>query len=605
MRLREVTIHNFRSFKNRVSIKIDENITGFIGKNDAGKSSVLEALGVFLNSDVVSLDKEDFNISDPNCTIEISCKFDDLTDEIVIDDSNKTTFISEHLLNADNELEIKKIYKRTQAKNPQVFIVALHPTTEGYNDLHTCDLGSLKARAASLGVSEDSITDKRKSALWRKAIWDNSTDLNIQPIELEVSSFAGDSKKLQDKIQSLLPLYQLFKVDRETKDNDPVAKSPLQEAVELAKSEYASRISTLEEDIKTKVIERAQATLKKLKEMDSELATTLTPRFKSNPKWSFDFTLDGDDNIPINKRGSGLRRLILLNFFRAEAERKIDSSESPSVIYAFEEPETSQHPSNQEMLINSFIQISHKPNNQVILTTHVPALGSMLNTSGIRYVVKNEGISNVRYNDDSLIRDIADSLGILPDPIPKGAKAIILVEGPYDIVFLNHAANLLKQHEDITHTFDEKKIALLIAGGCSTVKHWLAMKLVEQFELPWGLFLDSDISNPQNSVQNARYIADLRARGVKAYLTRKNEIENYLDESVLGLPSGAVTITNTSDAKKDVAKAKNIRETKVIEHFWPLMTYPLLKASERYRDNDGHEHFELTEIITDFLKLVP
>ncbi|MHB8392242.1 MAG: AAA family ATPase [Acidobacteriaceae bacterium] len=32
-------------------------------------------------------------------------------------------------------------------------------------------------------------------------------------------------------------------------------------------------------------------------------------------------TLTGDDQIPINKRGSGVRRLVLLSFFRAEAER--------------------------------------------------------------------------------------------------------------------------------------------------------------------------------------------------------------------------------------------------------------------------------------------
>ena len=61
--------------------------------------------------------------------------------------------------------------------------------------------------------------------------------------------------------------------------------------------------------------------LAKLQEMNPALASELTPNFKSDPKWAglFGLTLSSDRNIPINKRGSGVRRLIVLNFFRAEA----------------------------------------------------------------------------------------------------------------------------------------------------------------------------------------------------------------------------------------------------------------------------------------------
>ena len=45
------------------------------------------------------------------------------------------------------------------------------------------------------------------------------------------------------------------------------------------------------------------------------------------------------ENIPINKRGSGVKRLILFKFFRAEAERRLQESNTTSIIYAIEEPE--------------------------------------------------------------------------------------------------------------------------------------------------------------------------------------------------------------------------------------------------------------------------
>lgn len=47
MKLVSVTLKNFRSYKEPIEIKVQE-LTCLIGKNDVGKSTVLEALDVFL-----------------------------------------------------------------------------------------------------------------------------------------------------------------------------------------------------------------------------------------------------------------------------------------------------------------------------------------------------------------------------------------------------------------------------------------------------------------------------------------------------------------------------------------------------------------------------
>ena len=47
MRLKKVGIKNFRGFKNETTIPIDPDITGITGRNDVGKSSVLEVLDIF------------------------------------------------------------------------------------------------------------------------------------------------------------------------------------------------------------------------------------------------------------------------------------------------------------------------------------------------------------------------------------------------------------------------------------------------------------------------------------------------------------------------------------------------------------------------------
>jgi AAA15 family ATPase/GTPase len=64
---------NFRSYKDEVTI--DLNV--FVGKNDIGKSTILEALDIFFNENkgVIKIDKDDVNrqASDEGNT-EIVCR---------------------------------------------------------------------------------------------------------------------------------------------------------------------------------------------------------------------------------------------------------------------------------------------------------------------------------------------------------------------------------------------------------------------------------------------------------------------------------------------------------------------------------------------------
>ena len=50
MRLESVSIANFRCYQQEVTVWFND-LTTFIGKNDIGKSSVLEALEIFFNNE--------------------------------------------------------------------------------------------------------------------------------------------------------------------------------------------------------------------------------------------------------------------------------------------------------------------------------------------------------------------------------------------------------------------------------------------------------------------------------------------------------------------------------------------------------------------------
>lgn len=55
MKLKLITIENFRCYKYCISVAFDD-LTTFVGKNDIGKSTILDALEIFFNNDTVKID---------------------------------------------------------------------------------------------------------------------------------------------------------------------------------------------------------------------------------------------------------------------------------------------------------------------------------------------------------------------------------------------------------------------------------------------------------------------------------------------------------------------------------------------------------------------
>ncbi len=396
MRIKTIKIKNFRSYKDEVEIEFGD-LTAFVGKNDIGKSTVLEALDIFFNDGkgVIKLDKDDVNkqaFVEGDTETVISICFEDLPTNIIIDSSNQTTLQAEYLLNPNNQLEIIKRY--SNGGKEKVFVKANHPTSDSCKDL------LLKKNTELQKIIRDnSITCSNQTinAVMRTSIWTHfSAQLQLSEIEIDVTK--GDTKSIWDKLQTYLPLYSLFQSDRKNSDGDNEVQDPLKEAVKqiLNDTTLKAKFDEIATEVKNKLQDVATRTLAKIQEMNPEVASSLNPVIPATEslKWTDVFksvSIAGDENIPINKRGSGVKRLILLNFFRAEAERRKIQENIPSIIYAIEEPETSQHTDHQKKLIKAFLELSNGVNTQVIITTHSPTLVKELEFQHLRLVKNNCG----------------------------------------------------------------------------------------------------------------------------------------------------------------------------------------------------------------------
>lgn len=609
MRLKSIKLTNFRGYQGTTVIPIDEAMTGIVGRNDFGKSTILEALAIFFEADGVKADKNDMNcfrLDAGETHFEIACEFDEVPGSLILDENVETTLLDELLLNADGGFEIVKIFKATTSGKPdKTFIRCLHPSDDGLNNLLGLKMTELKELGKDRDI-EGEVTDKRVASLWRQAIRSSAQPLNVTETLLDVDKgLSTEGKSVWGKIQDQLPTFALFKADRESSDGDAEAKNPLQQAVKEAQATLQTQISELEAQIEQSVLDVANRTLDKLRDMAPELANELTPRFKDKPKWTFNFTLDGENGIPINKRGSGVRRLILLNFFRAEAEKAVAGSQR-KVIYAIEEPETSQHPNYQIMLMKALLDLANQPNRQILVTTHVPALAGLIPIEGIRYVSKYEdGIPVVNMPSDSVLQEAAESLGVLPETGMERARGVVLVEGKSDVTFLRHATQELKQGGYLPQSIDEAGIVPILVGGCGSVKHWVTLNLANDLGLPWCVFLDSDIGGDPSQVKSIeKRKTEVESQGKAFYSTRKREIENYLCPDLIREVSGQeVDYSDTCDAKKIIGNTVGMKPDDVIDRFWPLMTAEKIMQCSTYNDGDG-ERAELKELSEQILALL-
>jgi len=553
MRLKTLKLKNFRGYVGDVEIPIDSDLTAFIGRNDVGKSTILDALAIYFDSPLVKFELDDLCVRANDKEVRIGCEFDDLPLTITLDASSSTNLKDEYLLNENGNLEVHKVFD-CSLKNPKPRVVAIaqHPTAPGLEDLLQLKNTDLKRRLKESGINTKGV-DMRVNPAIRKALWGSRNDLKLRQIEIELNK--EDAKRIWDQIQNYLPIFALFKADRPSTDQDNEVQDPMKMAVQQVISELSEELQKIQNKVQDAAMDVAKRTLEKLEELDPRLAKELTPTFRTEPKWDsiFKLALTTDEQIPVNKRGSGVRRLILLGFFRAEAERRRQEAGKKNVIYAVEEPETSQHPSNQRVVIEALKELGSTEDCQVIITTHVPGLAEMVPINGLRYVrVDEKGRRVVEAGSEEVFKRIAEELGVIAD---HRVRVFVCVEGPNDVSFLKNMVRILKEAGDeAAFDPDSPEVVFLPLGG-STLRDWVNEHYLKSLRRPEIHIYDrghESTSKYQNQVE----LVNNRSDGSRAFLTLKAEAENYLHKEAIRKVLGIdVEVTGDTDVPMAVARA--------------------------------------------------
>lgn len=514
MKITKVILQGFRGYHERTEIDFD-NITVIVGKNDIGKSSILEAIDIFFENRKMDADDKCIRCGEDEL-VTIGIEFSDFPDKIIIDETVETDLDNEYLTNSNGRLEIHKQFKIGGKIISKTYLIANHPTNDKLADLLKMKIANLRSFADELNIDAESY-DRRKSSEIRGAIRTNFPDeivLQESPILIDEEGL----KNIWEKISYYLPVFALFQADRTNTDKDSEVQDPMKFATKEVLKTIQPQLDEIKKIVQEKVKKIAEQTVEKVKEMNEEIATALLPEFQKEPNWAGLFSpILKSEGIPLNKRGSGVRRLVLINFFRAEAERKKREKNSPNVIYAIEEPETSQHPDWQIKLINALKELSQSENTQVVITTHSPKLAKLLSVESIRFVKSEGNGTKVFKGDDDILEEVVSTLGVLSSYSELSIDVLLCLEGPTDVEIVSH------HFKQLGFDCENERVAVIPLGG-GTLAHWVDRKYLSKLGLPEIHIYDNDVDKYQTQIDA------VNARGDNSWgtLTQHREIENYV-----------------------------------------------------------------------------
>jgi predicted ATPase len=526
MKITKIAIENYRGINTEQKIALS-NFSSIVGKNDAGKSIVLNAIASFLNLKEYPISISDFN--DTNKPVIITCTFSSDNIFEILESKIKSKikkadgldeFITDILLSG--QLTIRKTINSPKKSFDSEKILMVDYIHEEFVFLYGKSDDNLNTILSNNGIIVPVQGTGRNSKLEKiKNIKDYCTAQSIARHECFIED--------EYKICSLLPDVELFKADYGLEADTKFKSNSVSEIIEYFDNESHedNKLAVVEKEIAAEMQKEALSVKGYMEDYVSnlqkvEIKPTLVWKDAINSvDVSFQFVGDAKP-IPMSHKGAGYRRLFMVARFRYLAKK----NKGLNVIYLIEEPETFLHPSAQNDLLNAFRDLSD--DNQVIITTHSPVFAGATNVESV-VLCKRTNCSNYEtYNingKNAFVSAIVSELGIKPSyNLRDSHEKIVFVESHNDAYFFNIICTKIL-NKNLLHN---EKVLVLPFGGGEDIDSFLNIDYFDNSGRALYLLIDSDkhTNNFDKQTQRAQEF-DRRKMNGKAYVLNKSCIENY------------------------------------------------------------------------------
>ncbi len=394
LKLDSLYLENFKCYENSGKIPF-HNLTVFIGENDAGKSTIYDALDLVLNNN--SPKSEDFR--DGLNTIEIKMIFS-LSVEI--------EELSQYII--DDKVTIIKKYNRDSATILQ--ILGRKFEVEDLNNYGTMKAADLIALLERLELPPKSNQDLRKESIMNYISEESPTTVNDY-IDINWS-----------QISAYLPLFQRYSssdygnpTSSVRKTLDLVYREAFYERDGNGTYSLKNDFSNLQNNIKQSLNQK----------LETQLLSYIRKYNTDIQSVSGDFDIDfarglnfsglriknnANESRNIEQLGEGSKKKIFLSILEWDSEISLASSHNRSIIRGYDEPDAYLHYNAQREMFYMIQRLAEddESNIQSIICTHALTMIDRAPARTINHVIKNSDKSIVNFLTTNEDQDIIDFL---------------------------------------------------------------------------------------------------------------------------------------------------------------------------------------------------
>lgn len=537
--IEKILIINFRSI-NKVEFSNLKNLTVFIGENNSGKSTVLNALRIINNLDYVP-NKNDIRHGNNRFEITIVKKADEiffykLYEELIGTELHQNFveyFQSGREKNRQTGTKIyrnefrkfilNKVFSERRFEKLGLKIeVKLNSNDEISKQYKITD-----SRFQDLNIKSELVLD----ALTRTFVVDIA---NIEDERKFSDEMSGEHKSITNSVFGLL----LESLDQSQKDT-------IEEIHEKrAKDLTISEVNTL---LTEKMNKRSDQFLKTINDkfsnyMDGVLYVSwdFQDSLKSRINLETKFLNKSNKPLDFMSTGSGTRSLYILSLLESYME-EINVNFGNFGLFLIEEPELYLYPKIERKMGKIIKGISK--NNQVFLTSHSSNLTSQFEKENI-FVVRTNNLRGdmiSEYNKLDTYNELVDLLGFNSHPIVN-KRYIIMVEGTTD----------LKSYESVIKSHFPKHFedcGFIFINGVRNVEMAITVQLIKNSNLINKLFIIRDSDGRKMEVIRNQYDEALKNIIVRSELDELLDERLYLTENAMNLECLSYTYDNVNFQK--------------------------------------------------------
>lgn len=505
MRIRKVEISNFRSIEHQVINGI-ENILVLIGKNNSGKSALLQAINAFWGN--YSIDEDDFYKNKDNITNEMEIKI-----SFFIDDDFYKEAIYNEKIGIKFFVGSKTVYNKNKGKFgdktfeeiEQIIKNRKHDEISSY--YNECINDFLKINNLQFTIKMKYVKSDKAPKYYNVVDEEIKSFTNFLP----GISFIDDDRNFlgeencqrksksgdifnnlilnigkQSNIAKLSEIY-----DKNTKD------LTVNDLKILLQSQVQKDISNIEKKITDIFNENYNDNLKIKYESDIDLARSINISTKMYNELI-------ENNIKVSNVGSGIRSIYILSLLQAYNE----VFEEKGNIFLIEEPELYLHPELQIKMSEILYEISKT--NQVIYTTHTTMMTNNINVSDIRNV-KYENLTSESKYELTTIDEMIKELGYSTKDI-LNVDFVFLLEGKQDV-------DRIKSIIEKFYNVDINRINFITCNSCSNLKTFATLKFLECTTWKENFVIIRDMDSKREEL-------------LKQEMIKKSK-ENFIDEDII------------------------------------------------------------------------